>query len=134
MSQCKKQITDVVVFHAPRDMEIVELLTQELIKAGLAVSCISTLKPDEDFLDQLRVSLVECHAVVILLTRSQMESPNLAVEVGAAMAWNKPIYVLHDGLSVSEIPDYLQRFHIRPLNRISEVVAEIAASRKPLSD
>jgi hypothetical protein len=82
----------------------------------------------------MREALAESNAVIILLTRSTLQSSNIAFEVGFAMAWNKPVYVLFEGVSEQEIPAYLRDFHLAMLSELGRVVEDIAASRKPLSD
>lgn len=51
-----------------------------------------------------------------------------------ALAWNKPIYILYDGIDAAELPDYLQEFRVRPVAELPSVIDEISQAQQPLSD
>lgn len=82
----------------------------------------------------IREALAECSAFVMILTRSTLESSNSAFEIGAAMAWNKPIFVLYDGLPKKEIPEYLKDFTVVQFTKLPQVVQEIANLQQQFSD
>ena len=50
------------------------------------------------------------------------------------MAWNKPIYVIYDGIADSEIPSYLDDLRLCQISHIPQIVEEIAKSQEPISE
>src|SRR5436309_2810309 len=110
MTTTTEAIYDVFVSHGVHDRWIADGVQRAFVDAGLEVFAIDEVKANESFLTSMRRALAECHAVVVVLTRSTLTSQNIAVEIGMAMAWSKPIYVLYDGLTKAEIPTYLTEF------------------------
>ena len=134
MIRSNQRIIDVFVSHGQHDTGLAELLNRALKDQGLSTWLVSSLEPSDQFESAIRNAMAECHAVVVLLTPAMLNSQWLAVEVGAAIAWNKPIYVLYDGVALDQIPGYLSQYHLLPVSQISEVVHKISESRQPLSD
>jgi hypothetical protein len=133
MSVAIETTFDVFLSYSERDRGAAELVRHALANAGLEAFCLDRVEVGGNSLSEVRRALAECSAVLFLLTGSSIRSQNVAFETGMALAWNKPIYVLFDGLEPGEIPDYLQEFHVRRLSEMDDVVQEIAASRQPLS-
>jgi hypothetical protein len=104
-----------------------------LADAGLAVFAVDHLESDAEFLTRLRQSVSECSAVVILLTRSTFSSQDVPFEIGMALAWGRPIYLLYDGVGLNEIPAFLYEYRIRPLTSLRAVVSEISAHQHSTS-
>lgn len=134
MIRSNQRIIDVFVSHGRHDTGLAELLNRALTEQGLSTWLVSSLETGDQWENAIRNTMAECHAVVVLLTPAMLESPWLAVEVGAAIAWDKPIYVLYDGVMLTQIPAFLSQFQALPVSRMSEVVSEISKSRQPLSE
>ncbi len=134
MSVAATTMHDVFLSHGAHDTGIAGLVKDALAQSDLEVFSIRELKPGEAFMTKMRQALAECNVVVIILTRSTLGSSNVAFEIGAAMAWNKPVYVLYDGISKNEIPSFLRDFRIFQISKLSKVVREIAEARQPFSD
>jgi hypothetical protein len=132
MTTATEAIYDVFVSHGVHDRGIAGAVRKAFAEAGLEVFAIDEVKSDETFLKKMRRAVAECHAFVLILTRSTLTSPNIAFEIGMAMAWNKPVYVLFDGIAPSEIPAYLREFHVVPISKLERVVREIRESQQPL--
>lgn len=127
-------ICDVVFAHGARDQGVARFVRQVLSNSSLGAFSVDTINGGDELIGDVRRALAECSAVVLLLTRSTLNSQNTAFEVGMALAWNKPIYVLFDGIDTEEIPAYLRDFRVRPLSDVEIVVQEIAEGRHALSD
>ena len=56
------------------------------------------------------------------------------IELGAAMAWNKPIFVLLNGPASTRVPDALGTYQVYPRNRIDEVLTQIRRNFEPITD
>lgn len=54
--------------------------------------------------------------------------------MGAAMAWHKPIFVVHTMTGNVRLPSYLEDFPAYPISRIDDVVQSIKRGLKPLSE
>ena len=134
MIRSNQRIIDVFVSHGRHDTGLAELLNRVLTEQGLSTWLVSSLEPGDQWENAVRNAMAECHAVVILLTPVMLKSQWLAVEVGAAIAWDKPIYVLYDGVTLEQIPAFLSQFQLLPVSQMSEVVSQILKSRQPLSE
>lgn len=134
MSVAIKTEYDVFLSHGTHDTGIAGVVKNALSDADLEVFSVQSVKPENSFTELWRDALAECSAVVLILTRSTLGSSNLAFEVGAAMAWNKPIYVIHDGIADSEIPRYLDDLKLCQISNLPQIVKEIAKSQEPISE
>lgn len=132
----KKQIYDVFLSHHAQDVGLVSMVAREMEAAGCGVFSLEStpVKLGGHIQSQVLDALVDSSAVVVLLTRASVESRWIAFEVGVAMAWDKPVFILHDGLDVRSIPEFLNQFHLAPLSDLSRVVKQIQSLRQPLSD
>lgn len=125
---------DVFLSHSASDAAIADVVDRRLNDAGLRVFSAHGLKAGTTWPDAIRDALAESSAVVVLLTPASLRSSNLAVELGAALAWNKPIYPLLQDLKPEEVPVFLRQFQAVPLSRLDEVVKAIVGERRSLTD
>jgi len=119
----------VFLSHAERDRGVAELIRHALAEAGLKAIWEDRISIDASALPRLRRAFADCTAVVFLITGSSASSQKVALEVGMALAFDKPIYVLFDGLELDEIPDYLKKYPIRRISEMDKVVRKIAPRR-----
>jgi nucleoside 2-deoxyribosyltransferase len=128
---------DVFLSHSVRDEGLAAVVKQKLAEAGLSVFAVSGLdfaeggKPGTDFADSVLKALVGSSALVALLTPAHRDSPNLTVEVGAAWAQQKPVYVLVEGDGSASVPPHLRRFQVYPLSELSSAIPAIMNAAKP---
>ncbi len=125
---------DVFLAFSMRDASIAAVVRQALAEGGLDVFTSDAMKSGEDWGEQIQRALVASQALVVVLSRPSELPPSMLVEVGAAMAWKKPIFVLLDGMPRTQVPAFLQGFRIYPIAKLSEVVAAILRSTNPLTD
>ncbi len=130
----KTPIYDVFLSHHPQDGGLASMVTREIESAGCGVFSLESLPLGSHIQSQVLDALVDSSAVVVLLTRSSVESRGVAFEVGVAMGWDKPVYIIHDGLEMRSIPEFLNQFHLVPLSDLPRVVKQIQSLRKPLSN
>ncbi len=119
-------VCDVVLFHGPLDRGIATFLRRALADSHLHVFAVDRIERGDESLAGMRQALAACSAVVVLLTRSTLDSRNTAFAIGLAMGWNKPIHILFDGIDASEVPGYLRQFDVRSVSDIDEVVRTLA--------
>ncbi|QDT39580.1 toll/interleukin-1 receptor domain-containing protein [Stratiformator vulcanicus] len=128
------QLFDVFLSHSSADSSLADLVAHELDQGGLGVFQHDVPQPGEDLSAEIRDSLAECSAVVFLLTPSFRESPNLAYEAGAAMAWNKPIFSLYSGVEPQSIPRFLREYRMVPISQLNSFPEMIRPTIEPFSD
>jgi hypothetical protein len=126
MSIATEVIYDVFFSHADADAGVASFVKEAMSHYGLEVH-----SPEREILPTS--VLVECGAVVILLTRATLGTERVPVTVGGAMAWDKPIYILYDGISPDEIPEYLRKHRVARVSGVARVAEEIAQSRRSFS-
>lgn len=124
---------DVFLSYSQRDSGLAALVRDNLEHAGLSVFDFAESPEGAAISKTIRQELVDSFAVVLLLTPSSESSGNLAFEAGMAMAWGKPVFVLHDGRSLSDMPNFISQFNVYPLNKIDVVSHQIIESKRSLS-
>lgn len=130
-----RPIYDVFISYSHDGQATAKVLGQLLAGAGLKAFETSSLPgAGATVLDSVREALTESDAFVAVLTPTAAASPSVAVELGGAMALQKPIYLLSMLGAGESIPAYLQHFHRYPASRIQEMVQSIAKEAEPLSD
>jgi hypothetical protein len=79
-------------------------------------------------------AMAESAALVVVISPEGVTSSNTAVELGAAMAWHKPIFVVSSGNGNVKLPAYLSGYQLYPVSRIDDVAQSIRQSRHALSE
>ena len=102
-------------------------------QAGLVVFAVTEATPDQDILQEMWQALAESWAVVAVV-KPKMMSPNVAVEIGAAAAWQKPVYILTTGEVTECIDVATPQYHVFPISEIDAVVHAIIKTLKPLDE
>ncbi|MBA3315953.1 MAG: toll/interleukin-1 receptor domain-containing protein [Planctomycetota bacterium] len=129
-----RPIFDVFLSHRSQDAGLAAFVADELREQGLDVFHSGVIAvATEAVVDDLRSALAESIAVVILVTPDYAKSPNLAFLTGAAMAWEKPVYILYDGLDLSELPDFLGQYRVAPITAVGEIGRQIKEEYLPFS-
>lgn len=78
--------------------------------------------------------MAESAALVLVIPREGVTSSNTAVELGAAMAWHKPIFVVSSGNGNVKPPACLSEYKVYPVSRIDDVAQSIRQSLRALSE
>ena len=79
-------------------------------------------------------ALAECRALIAIISVDATPDAMGMVEIGAATAWNKPIYLVLNGPASTRLPDALKSYQVYPRNRLDEVLQKIRTEFQPLSD
>jgi len=125
---------DVFLSCSLTEAAVAELVKRALEEAGMDVFSVSRLEAGAGFQESLWRALAESSAVVAIVHPRQTLPSSIAVEVGAAMAWHKPVYVVHTESGNVRLPEYLGEFPTYPVSRIDDLVQAIARGSKPLSE
>jgi hypothetical protein len=78
-------------------------------------------------------ALVESSALIALVRSPREMSPTLSFEIGAAMTWQKPVYVLYQGDRPTGLPKYAEQFGMFPASELDKLV-RLVAREKGFSD
>jgi hypothetical protein len=137
MSRSREPTPDVYLSCATSDLARADAVARQLTDAGLAVRRVSELDWQQavaaDRVETVWAALRHSPALVVLGTRAHIRSPVLTLEVGAALAGRKPIYVLVEPDAADDLPSYLQRQHVLPLSELGRLAALLANGAPPSS-
>ena len=125
---------DVFLSYSLTEARTADLVERALVEAGLDVFNPARIDPGLPIQEVLWKALAETAALVVIVHSERAPGSNTAVELGAAMAWHKPIYIVHAGNGTARPPAYLERFPAYPMSRIDDVVSSIKRSLRTLSD
>jgi TIR domain len=82
--------------------------------------------------DAIWEALVECKALVLMLPLDA-NSSWFAFEIGAASAWNKPIYAVSAHVNTTELPFSLKYATVLPISRADEIARAVLAGKEPIA-
>jgi hypothetical protein len=124
---------DVFLSHALDLAPQAKVLARNFGDAGLTVFDISEVRPGYSIAEETWQALAESWAVVVLIRPGTMP-PSVAVEIGAASAWQKPLYILTEGKGEYDVPVYISKYEVFKASEVPKVVQLIAAGLNPLTD
>jgi hypothetical protein len=127
-------IYDVFLSYPLTEKPVAELIERGLQGAGLDVFNPARMETGSSVQDVLWRALAESAAFVVVIPREGVTSSSTAVELGAAMAWHKPIFVISSGNGNARLPAYLSGYQVYPLSRIEDVAQSIQQSLHTLSE
>jgi hypothetical protein len=105
------QTSDIFISHAISDSEIARDVAHTLEAAGLSTFYLERAQPTKDISEVIWEALSESRALVAIVSPETGTSAMGMVEIGAATAWNKPVFVLIHG---RRLPNSLSRFSDTP--------------------
>jgi hypothetical protein len=127
-------IYDVFLSYSLTEAEVAALVERALTQAGLDVFNPAKLEPGSRVRDVLWRALAESSALVVIVDPLRPPGSNVGVELGAAMAWHKPVYVVHANSRTAKLPSYLREFPAYPLSRVDDVAQSVKRGLTTLSE
>ena len=127
-------IYDVFLSYSLMEAETAQLVERTLTQAGLDVFNPAKLEPGSHIRDLLWRALAESAALVVIVDPLRAPGSNVGVELGAAMAWHKPIYVVDANGGITKLPSYLREFPVYPISRIDDVAQSVKRGLVTLSE
>jgi hypothetical protein len=130
----KKRVYDVFLSFAGSNARLASEVEVKLTAYGLSVfNPMSNLQPAVHIQERLWEELGASSVVVAVFGEKVQLSSYLAFEIGAAMAWKKPVYGVKtpDAIIDPSIPPDIQLFN---LERLDDVAVEILAASKPFTE
>jgi len=125
---------DVFVSHSSRDRAFAADVADRLVAEGLQPFYDASVPIGEDVSKAIWDAIAECRAFIVIVSPDSTPDAMGMVELGAAIAWHKPIFVLLDGPASLRLPEALQQFQAYPRNRVDEVLAHIRQTFEPITD
>ena len=125
---------DVFVSHSSRDREFAADVAGRLKFEGLQPFYDASIPLGQEISKAIWDALAECHAFIVIVSPDSTPDAMGMVELGAATAWNKPIFVLLNGPASSRIPEALGNYRVYPRNRLDEVLTQIRRNFEPITD
>jgi hypothetical protein len=129
-----KKTYDVFLSYSPDLRDEAKVIIEKFAEEGLAVFNMFEIEQHSYNLgEEVWQALAESWAVVALI-RPGGVPPFVAVELGAASAWQKPVYILTEGEVKYNVPLYFSKYHVFSASEIRKVVELILKGLNPLSD
>jgi len=124
---------DVFISHSARDATLAIEVADACREAGLEAVTNGELLPAADASDALWEALAESRALLTIISPSG-PTPSMAIEIGAARAWNKPIYAVVTDPSSVRLPAALTGIRLYTVGRLQDVIRAIVSSIQQLTD
>jgi hypothetical protein len=115
------------------DRSAAEEVAEALRNAGLRVFRSVEVAEGTSYSAAIRHALAVSDALVLVLPPEGALRANTAIEVGAAMAWGKPICIVQPDNGHVRSPGYLSDYPVYPISRVDDVVQAVKRGKRPLS-
>ncbi len=125
---------DVFLSYPITESGLAESVARALEQAGLDVFWQDRLESGEDIQHLIWRALAESAALIAIVPSESPLASSVAVEVGAAKAWRKPIYVIQAAGGSIKLPTYLADCPVYPFSRVDDVVSSIKRGLASLSE
>jgi hypothetical protein len=129
----RKRSYDVFISHAVQDRALAEKLAAACRASGLDAVSVNDLGPGGKLDEALWEALAESTAVLAVLSGGDM-TPNMGIELGAALAWNKPIFGMVSEATRANVPAGFRQMKLYPVNRIDDVIQAVKAVDSTLTE
>jgi hypothetical protein len=129
----KEKTYDVFISYGPSDKEIAADVAKSFRLNGVEPFTVEEVESGESISDAIWQALAESKALVAILP-SNGPSPSMAVEIGGAQAWSKPIYLLASDSSAVRLPSALSNLRLVPPGGIEDVIRDIKQTADVFSD
>jgi hypothetical protein len=124
---------DVFLSHSASDAPLAAELAKVCRASGLETMTVWDLPAGVDLGDAVWQALTESRALLVILSPSG-PTPSMGIEIGAAQAWNKPIFAILTDASLVRLPSFLADIKAYPPTRIGDIIEAIKRSGQQLSE
>jgi TIR domain len=128
-----KTYSDVFLSQGGENAALAAEIVRVLQSYGLQVFTDAQIKIASNIEDAVWEAIAESQALVIIISESAVGAW-VAFELGAARAWNKPVYGVSASPTSPHMPDVFHGMAVYPPSRIQEIAQEITRSSRTLSD
>jgi hypothetical protein len=124
---------DVFISHSAGDAKLAAEIADAFRANGLDAVTYAELLSDANASDALWDALAESRALLVILSPLG-QSPSMTIELGAARAWNKPVFGIVTDPAISRLPSDLSGIRLFTPGRIEEVIRAVKLAGQELSD
>lgn len=122
----RREIYDVFLTYDNDLRSRAKKVSHTLRQEGISVFNASEMNLcGKELISELWDALAGCRAIVVLLKHTKDLPPSLAVEIGAAAAWEKPVFILIRGGTTYHLPLLLSGHKTFSMSEVGNVVKEI---------
>lgn len=133
MSKARRDY-DVFLSYSLTDRPIADRVALAMKNAGLSVfSALDQPATGGSISEEIHRALAVSGALVLILPSEESLDANTGIELGAAMAWKKPICVIRPENGHVRMPGYLSSYPTYPISRIDDVVRLVKQGLAALS-
>ena len=135
MSKPRAKSYDVFLSFAQADRGEANVVKRAFEDRGLSVFSTSEFPPGEVLVDLIHSAIVDARVFVAILSRVSVDSPWVTIELGSALGWGMPIYLLlKEGIEPSALQAPFARHPAFPLSDLDVAIDEIARGIDRLDD
>jgi TIR domain len=134
MATANSTTYDVFISHSTSDKDAARFVAQSLNSAGLTAFYLGALTDAKSISETIWEALSESLAVIALFASDVRNNANMMLEIGAASAWEKSIFVIVKGPESKPPIEILQKYPTYPLSRLDDVVLAIKSEIQPLTN
>jgi hypothetical protein len=124
---------DVFVANSASEAPLASVIADVCRASGLEAITNTDLPLEMDTGDAVRDALAESRALIIILAPSG-PTASMLIEIGAAQAWNKPIFGVIADPAMVHLPPVPSDVKIYPSNRVEEIISAIQKTARQLTD
>lgn len=124
---------DIFLSASAADRGVATVVRRAFEDRGLSVFSAVDAQAGAQAEDSIRSAMADARVFVAILTRLSVNSPSIAIELGAAIAWGKAIYLFLDGIGPAELPPALLPYRSIPVSKLGETIKEIERSIEPIT-
>lgn len=128
-----KKTYDIFISHSSDLRSQAEVVIEKFSDGGLCVFRDSDFAKGSNLANEAWQAIAESWAFVALI-QSGTVNPSVAVEIGAASAWLKPIYILKLGQGEYDLPSPLTKYQVFHVSEIDHIIADIQRALRPFND
>jgi hypothetical protein len=124
---------DVFVANSASDAPIATAIAVACRASGLEAVTNADLPLGMETSDAVRDALAESRAVIVIVPPSG-PTASMWMEIGAAQAWNKPIFGVIGDPAIPHLPPLPSDVKIYALSRIDEIIGAIKQTARQMTD
>ena len=124
---------DVFISYSHRDSRLVDEIARTMDSYGLHVFTDAELIPGAEVEDALWDAMAESQAFVTVVPAGESNAMTM-FELGAARAWNKPVYAVVTDPASHKLPNWLRGASVYAPSGIEQIARTIKLAQEPLSE
>ena len=121
-----QSVNNVFLVGSALDRPLQRKIVDYLQEFGVGAYSDDLVQAGDNWVDESRVALAQSSAAIAVVTKSALRSPNFLLELGIALGWGKPVFVLiDDDVETSDLPSYLAQHRAFGLAQVESLAQEV---------